>query len=233
MDPPAERPVFADPDAESALRPGAGYPSAPTVAPPQPPVSRGQSVARAFVPQHRVEIVTAVGLVIVLGALGLAVGPFWEWISPRVTYTVVQKGQAALNDEISEAAFAADAWFTVLGLIVGVVAGIATWFVRRARGPLVLLLLGGAALLGSWVAWRAGVWVGRHPTPAETGKIFNQVGATLRKPLAIRTKVALLAEPAAAVIAYLCCLGLSSWGLLGGGGDDGWRWRRRNRDRVR
>ncbi|MGI8869756.1 MAG: hypothetical protein ACR2F6_13120 [Mycobacteriales bacterium] len=166
---------------------------------------------RAIAP-HWQEVAAAAALLLGLAVVGVLAGLVWNAISPRVTYTIVSKGQG-VADEISEAAFSQDGWFIVIGLVIGIAAGLTAWRVKRARGPLALVALGVSALLGAYLARRIGLAAGNDPSKAETARIFNQVGAHLQKPLQMRTRVDLLAEPTAAVVTYLLCLGFSSWGL--------------------
>lgn len=201
------RPYAAEPPVDPGPGPGvAAYATARSVTAPS------ASGWRALLPRDVAELVAAGALLVGLAVIGVLAGFGWEQISPRVTYTIVARGQGAA-DEVSEAAFGAEGWFVLIGLAIGAVAGVAVWFVRRARGPLVLLALGGAALLGAYIAYRVGLGLDTPPTKADTARLFGQVGARLQTPLRLRAKVTMLAEPAAAVVAYMVCLGASSWEL--------------------
>ncbi|MGX6604886.1 hypothetical protein ACWKSP_22565 [Micromonosporaceae bacterium Da 78-11] len=96
-------------------------------------------------------------------ALGGPLGLLWAWVAPSVP--VVDAGQSGIlvNDPSPEEYIAADGWFTLLGLVFGLLVAIAAWLVlRRDRGPFLLLgvivgTLGAGYLVAPW----AGELIGR------------------------------------------------------------------------
>lgn len=139
----------------------------------------------------------------VLAALGLLVGTVWELVAPRLDFLVTKKGTGYQIYPESEALVAADGWFALIGAGVGLASGAALWWWRRARGPLVLLGLAAASLLGSYIAWKFGGYLGRHPTRAEAATLLATVGNVLHEPLRLQAKAVLLFQPAGAVLGYV------------------------------
>lgn len=163
----------------------------------------------------RLEIRAGVALILALALLALLVGTVWELIAPRLEFEVLSKGKAYQTDVESEALIAADGWFAIIGAALGLASGIGVWFWRRARGPFMMLALAGGSLLASYIAWKFGALLGRHPTSSEARELLNQVGAQLSQRLDLRAKVVLLFQPAAAVLGYLLCVGISGRDDLG------------------
>lgn len=151
------------------------------------------------------EVRDAVVLVMVLGLVGLLVGLVWAHVAPRALYTVVDVKQrlAQQNDVESEAQIGVDGWFALIGAGVGLVTGVLAWRGRSARGPFYMVMIAAGSLLGAVIAWRFGLWVGRHPTQAQLQPIFDKVGNTFRPPIKMRAKAVLFFQPAAAVIGAL------------------------------
>lgn len=165
--------------------------------------------ARGRVRVGRTELRTAAVLVVGLAVLGLVVGLVWAEVAPRVMFTVVRKGLATENNAESESLFAADGWFALIGAGVGLVTGVLAWSRRAARGPFLVLAVLVASFACAVVAWRFGVWIGRHPTAGQRRQDFAVVGHTLRSPLTLRAKGALFFQPFAAVLAVVVCSALS------------------------
>lgn len=98
------------------------------------------------------------------GAVLLAapyVGMLWERISPAPTY-VNLGGEVYLNNQDSSEFIAADGWFLILGLVLGVIsAGLAYW---RWRGDLlVIAAMSGASVLASVIVREVGEAFGPPP----------------------------------------------------------------------
>ncbi|MDT0309201.1 ABC transporter permease [Streptomyces sp. DSM 44917] len=145
-------------------------------------------------------------LAVAAAPTALAVGLLWLWLAPRVP--LVSDGQAVLlaNSE-GQQAIGADGTFLLLGLGAGALAGVAVFLLRRAGGLGTVLGLAAGALLGSWLAWRLGVWLGptddvaAHAREAGEGEIFDG-------PLDLGARGVLLGLPFAAVAAHLICVAL-------------------------
>src|SRR5260370_34284410 len=88
-------------------------------------VSRARSVAGGLVSS----------LVILLGSalLGLAGGLTWASLAPRAVYVVVGRGRATRVNPETSAFIAADAWYCLIGVVGGLVIGLAGYLLRRGR----------------------------------------------------------------------------------------------------
>jgi hypothetical protein len=157
------------------------------------------------------ELRAAAVVVVVLAIIGLLVGLVWAHVAPRALYTVVDVKQrlAQQNDVESEAQVGVDGWFALIGAGVGLVTGAVVWRWRSARGPFLMFVIAAASLLSAVIAWRFGLWVGRHPTQSQLLPIFDKVGNTFRPAIKMRAKASLFFQPVAAVLAALVSVGFS------------------------
>ncbi len=160
----------------------------------------------------RADLRTALILVVVLAVVGLLAGLVWSQVAPRLGFTVV-RGSTGLvgvqTDPESEALIAADGWFAIIGAVVGLLTGLLVWTRRPARGPVLMVSLAVASLVGALVAWRFGLWLGRHPTQAQVHDALRHAGATLHARLTLRAKGALFLQPFAAVLVVVVAAGFS------------------------
>ncbi|MFF2526317.1 hypothetical protein [Streptomyces liangshanensis] len=147
------------------------------------------------------EVRTAVVVTVALAVAGVLLGLLWLWLSPRIPL-VSDDTAVFLKDTEGEEAIGADGTFALLGLGFGAVAAAVVFLFRKRGGIAVVvgLVLGG--LIGSFLAWKVGVWLG--PTSdvvahaREVGK-----GVTFDAPLKLNAKGALLAWPVAAMVVNL------------------------------
>jgi hypothetical protein len=176
------------------------------------PVTYERSEARQRIwPPQRPEWVTAAVVIGALAVIGAALAPLWVHLAPRLAFRVDQPGRALPVVPEAEEYVGADGRFVFITLIVGVLAGIACWLVRRSRGPLVLLALAVGGLLGAVITWRLGMRIGTGYQPAD----LQQVGRIIYQPLTLRAKSALVVEPVAAVLVYLLGVGFTARNDLG------------------
>jgi hypothetical protein len=96
----------------------------------------------------------------VVTVLGAPVGLLWSWIAPKVELVQTQYGPYPIDGE-PEGYFADDGWFMIIGAGVGILIAVAAWmFLRRYRGPIVLvgLVIGSAAgaALAAWLGNKIG-----------------------------------------------------------------------------
>ena len=152
------------------------------------------------------EWLTAAAVIGALAVVGAALAPLWAHLAPRLAFRVDQPGRALPVLPEAEEYIGADGRFVFLTLLVGIVAGIACWLLRRSRGPLVLLALAAGGLLGAVITWRLGMRLGTGYRPAD----LQQVGKIIYQPLRLRAKSALVVEPVAAVVVYLLGVGFTS-----------------------
>jgi hypothetical protein len=162
-------------------------------------------------PPARPEWLTALVTIAALVVVGAALAPLWVHLAPRLAFRVDQPGRALPVVPEAEEYIAADGRFVIITLVVGVLAGLGCWLVRRARGPLVLLALAVAGLLGAVVTWRLGVRIGTGYRPDD----LQVVGKVIYQPLMLRARSALVVEPVAAVVCYLLAVGFSARNDLG------------------
>jgi hypothetical protein len=94
---------------------------------------------------------------LVAAALGAPYGLLWSVVAPDIPLVKVEGGVAPV-DPAPEQMVAGDGWFSILGVLFGVVAALAAWWLaRRHRGPVVL----GAMALGAVVAGVFAAWLGQ------------------------------------------------------------------------
>jgi hypothetical protein len=160
---------------------------------------------------RKAEWVTAAVLIGALAVVGTAVAPLWVHLAPRLAFRVDQPGRALPVIPEAEEYIGADGRFVFITLVVGLLAGLACWLVRRSRGPLVLLALAVGGLLGAVITWRLGMRIGTGYQPAD----LQHVGRIVYQPLTLRAKSALVVEPVAAVLAYLLGVGFAARNDLG------------------
>lgn len=114
------------------------------------------------------DLLPAVSVLSTVTLLGLAVGWVWSLLAPPQRKVITQDGQpASLTDE-SYHRFDALVIFMLLCLAAGIVTGVAVWYLRERRGPVVMLAAIAGGALGGWLAKSVGLsWAeGRWPAPA-------------------------------------------------------------------
>jgi hypothetical protein len=122
----------------------------------------------------------------VVAVLGAPLGWLWAALAPGVPVRVVDGGVAPVEAQPEEF-FAADGWFVLLGVVFGLLAAAAVYFlVRRYRGPvgLVAVTVGtvGAGLLAWWLGHRIGLSGYRSDIRTAAA------GATFERPPDLRAK---------------------------------------------
>lgn len=137
------------------------------------------------------------------------------WVAAPLTLVVKRPdGLYRVGGDGDEAAIAADGWFAVLALAVGVLVALVVYLRSRPGrvAPLVALAVGG--VLGSLVAWRLGHLLG--PGALEATARGLRTGARFEAPLDVSAYGVLLAWPMGAVITYFAvAAGAESAGPVG------------------
>jgi len=160
----------ADPGTPSApITPGdPGYAPAryvwpSEVEPPRPPDPGGRS-----------QTAMAAAVTVVIGVLGFAVGWLWYHVAPRIDIIKVDGGYAYANAE-PEQGIAADGWFLIIGIALGLVLGVVVWLLLpRFRGVGMLIALTLGSVLGAWAAWWLGYRLARADfTAAAAHAVIN------------------------------------------------------------
>ncbi|MDT0346496.1 ABC transporter permease [Streptomyces litchfieldiae] len=144
----------------------------------------------------------------VAAVTGVLLGLLWLWRAPRVP--LISDGEAVLlaNSE-GQQAIGADGAFLLFGLAIGVVTGAVVFVLRRRGGVAVVLGLTAGALLGSWLAWRLGVWLGPTEDIAAHAESVG-AGVPFEAPLELGARGVLLGLPFAALLGHLVCT--TAWG---------------------
>jgi Protein of unknown function (DUF2567) len=176
----AEQPVGAQGAAPPRHEHAPG--DAAPVQPPAPPMS---GYFPAYVPHSwqpprpkvviKADLLPAISVLSTVSLLGFAVGWLWSVLAPGQRQVIGQDGEAlplsALTANQAESYHRADALviFVLLCLGAGLCTGLAVWFLRERRGPVIMIaaVLGSAA--GGWLATLLGEsWAtGRFPVPNE------------------------------------------------------------------
>jgi hypothetical protein len=176
---------------------------------------------------------TALAAAVVACLAGLGVGLLWRAVAPRVEIIKVEQGFVYAESQ-PEQAVAADSWFALLGLIMGLVLAVVAWAVlRRRRGLMMAFALVVGSLVGAWLGWWLGVWLDEEAFRAVVGTA--QVGDHLRAPLSLgmsgldhdqlwppKLTGVVLAQPLGVAIGYTTLAGFSTDPLLRPTADRTW-----------
>ena len=153
----------------------------------------------------KTELREAAVTTVVVALAGVLLGLLWEWLAPKVPLVgdVVNGSWVVyLKDSEGEQAVGVDGTFTLLALAFGAVSAAAVFAWRRRGGvPLVVALTVGG-LLGSFLAWRLGMWLGPGSDVLAHAKSVGK-GVTFSAPLKLGAKGALLAWSLAALVVHL------------------------------
>jgi hypothetical protein len=89
-----------------------------------------------------------------VAATGLLLGLVWYLSAPTLPLRKVEQGMAYIVPD-PEQTVAADGWFVLLGLGLGLIAAILVWiFAAKTRGPIQLAGLALGAIAAGYVAWQ-------------------------------------------------------------------------------
>lgn len=151
-------------------------------------------------PWRRAGVVSAclVALGLGLGALG---GVVWQAVTDLPTYLIGPDGEATTTERGLAATIGTDAWFAVIGAVVGLVVGTVGWRRLRDVGWPVVLLGTGSAVLAALLCWA----VGRALGPGEfTSRLaVARPGDRVPIELTLQARASLLVWPFFAVIPIL------------------------------
>ncbi|HUK71540.1 MAG TPA: hypothetical protein VLW50_22705 [Streptosporangiaceae bacterium] len=126
--------------------------------------------------------------------LGVPAGFIWAAITPRVAVIVTGHGAADVINPETKAFIAADGWFCVIGVIGGLIVGVAGYLMAVRRNGAVAaagLILGGLA--ASLVEWWIGASIGH--SSFRGALLVSHQGAVLHAPLVLRAHAALVFWP--------------------------------------
>lgn len=143
----------------------------------------------------------------IAAALTLLIAPYvgmlWERIAPAPTY-VNLGGEVYLNNQDSSEFVAADGWFLVLGLLVGILSAVVGYW--RCRSDLgVILALGLAAVPAAYIAREVGEAFG--PAPIQQTALTLADGSTIEGSITIGAHGVLFGWSVGVLITYLSLVG--------------------------
>jgi len=156
-------------------------------------------------------------LVILLGSalLGLAGGLTWTSLAPRAVYVVVGRGSASVVNPETSAFIAADAWYCLIGVVGGLVIGLAGYLLGvRRYGPTPMA----AILTGGVLAGIAARWVGEHQGLNQFNRqlLTTPNGTLLHAPLALAGDTSAAVWPTLASLPAVAFWPLAACALAGG-----------------
>lgn len=139
-------------------------------------------------------LVVYIAASVVLGAAG---GLLWSAVTPLASYTVLDDLSASISERGQAAIVAADATFTLITAVVGLIVGIIGWITLHRRGWWVVSATLLAALAAAVMAWRFGISVGQHDFTERLAAA--SAGDVVQVDLTLRSLSALLVAPFAAI----------------------------------
>ena len=113
------------------------------------------------------DLLPAISVLSTVALLGLAVGWLWSRLAPPQRKVITQDGQAASLTDESYHRFDDLVIFMLLCVAAGIVTGVAVWFLRERRGPVIMLAAVAGSAVGGWLAQAVGKsWAASHwPVP--------------------------------------------------------------------
>jgi hypothetical protein len=142
-------------------------------------------------------VVTLAAVIAGTALLGVATGFIWAAVAPRALVVVVSRGSADVVNPETNAFIVAEAWFTLLTVVGGIISGLLGYAlaVRRHGAPAMAAVLVGAlaaALIAKWIGQQSGTAGFNHALA------IGRPGALLHAPLALGGLGALAFWPLAA-----------------------------------
>lgn len=138
-----------------------------------------------------------------LGAAGVgaAAGVLWEAVVVLPVYTVGPGGGASTSERGLTEYIGGDAWFSLIGLVVGLGIGLAAWRLFRPIGWPVVPLAVAATMMAALMCWLVGWKLGPGPFAPRLAEATP--GTTVEIELTVRAQAALLVWPFGAVLVLL------------------------------
>lgn len=148
-------------------------------------------------------------VLLAVAASGIPAAFVWLWIGEPSEWIATDRG-LVLTESAATGRFQVVAMFALIGVVLGVVAGIVVHRTARPARWEVPLGLAAAASAAALLCWRLGVLLG--PEAPEQVKGL-ELGDTVQSPFAVDALTPFLLWPLAAVLAYTLSLYLSSEGV--------------------
>jgi multisubunit Na+/H+ antiporter MnhC subunit len=147
----------------------------------------------------RADLRPAAWLVLALAGVGVPAGLVWWLLAPRADFRITEDGPVVVGSPSSELLVADDAVFVLVLAVVGLLAGVAAWLMRRQRGVALLVALALGTTAAGAVAWLVGELFGEGPTEAE----LSDIGGTVTTGLDLGATAALAVAPFVALVVYV------------------------------
>jgi hypothetical protein len=134
-------------------------------------------------------------------ALGAAAGVVWWLVVKPPAYELNSNGGATTSERGLSEFIAGDAWFCAIGLVVGLLIGLAAWRWLRTVGWSVVLVVLVCAVASALTCWLVGYRLG--PGDFSARLAAAQPGQLVAIPLTLRARASLLTWPFFAIIPVL------------------------------
>ncbi|MFT4227664.1 hypothetical protein [Micropruina sp.] len=161
------------------------------------PTPTGQ-VAVAARRDDRTAAAIMAGIAVIAGVAGAVL---WRLVVHLPAYVVQPDGSATVSERALTEFFAGDAWYTVIGVVVGAGLGIASWRRFKGIGWPCAFLAAGLGLLAGLICWQLGEILGG--VPFDERLAAAKPGDTVPIALALRSPSALAVWAFAAVTPIL------------------------------
>jgi hypothetical protein len=148
----------------------------------------------------RSDLRSAVLLVSALGLTGVPAGIVWWLLAPRLDFRITSAGPVpvvAVPPE--ELLISDDGVFVLVVSVVGLLAGLVAWRLRRRRGVATVVALAAGMAACAALAWQIGELLGPGPTRAA----LAHVGGVVTTSLTLGSLPAIAFGPFAALLVYL------------------------------
>ncbi len=132
---------------------------------------------------------------------GIAGAVLWRLVVHLPAYVVQPDGSATVSERALTEFFAGDAWYTVIGVVVGAALGVASWRRFKGIGWPCAFLAAGLGLLAGLICWQLGEILGG--VPFDERLAAAKPGDTVPIALALRSPSALAVWAFAAVTPIL------------------------------
>lgn len=147
----------------------------------------------------KADLLPAVSALSLIALLGVPLGWAWSRMAPAERVRALPRGELAPLPMESWHRFGDVAVFMLLGLAAGTVIGVATWFMRARRGPVMMLAAVAGSALSAYFAMRMGT--------AFAGSLYAvskapDVGEVLTRAPELPTAWILIAQPLATAFVY-------------------------------
>jgi hypothetical protein len=134
-------------------------------------------------------------------ALGAVAGVVWWLIVKPPAYELNSNGGATTTERGLTEFIAGDAWFCAIGLVAGLLIGLAAWRWLRSLGWTVVLVVLVCAVASALTCWLVGYRLG--PGDFSARLAAAQPGQLVPIPLTLRARASLLVWPFFAIIPVL------------------------------